>query len=104
VVLEAGGGDRNVGANDDDDDGGGGGGSSRVRSLVDMLIGIIRRCATIPWLVPVNIYYFEAERQVLALVLREGGHSCLSFVLGNADCVASGSRRRFVFTILKVVI
>jgi hypothetical protein len=103
VVLEAGGGDRNVGANDDDDDGGGGG-SSRVCSLVDMLIGSIRRCAAIPWLVPVNRCYFEAERRGLALVLREGGHSCLSFVLGNADCVASGSRRRFVFTILKVEI
>jgi hypothetical protein len=77
LVLEVGGG--NGGCS--------GGGNSGVFSLIDMLVGSIKRCADVPWLVPVNRFYFEADCRGLAQVVRGGASCCLSFVLGNAECV-----------------
>ena len=43
-------------------------------SLVDMLIGSIKRCAVAPWLVPVNRGHFEAGRRGLAETIRDEAH------------------------------
>jgi hypothetical protein len=85
LILAAGGG----GSYDNDGGGGGGGGgSSSVCSLADVLVCSIRRCAVAPCLVPVNRYYFEADCRGLDQVIRGSLICCLSFVLGNAECVA----------------
>jgi hypothetical protein len=84
LILAAGGGGRD----DNDGGGGGGGGSSGVCSLADVLVGSIRRCAVAPCLVPVNRCYFEADRRGLDQVIRGSLNCCLSFVIGNAECVA----------------
>jgi hypothetical protein len=78
------------GASDDYDDGDGG--SSGVCSLVDMLVGSITKFAVAPWLVLVNRWYFETDRRDLAQVKRGLLECCHSFVLWNAECVASGGQ------------
>jgi WD40 repeat protein len=86
LVLEAGGGHG---------DGGTGG-----RSVVDMLVGSIKRCSSGPWLVPVNRGYFEADPRGLAVVIRERAQCCLSVVLGNVECVAFAGREAIRVCIL----
>jgi WD40 repeat protein len=68
------------------------GGSSVGCTLVDMLLSSIKRCVAAPWLVPANRGYLEADRRTLARVIREEWNCFLSFVLGNAECVALGGR------------
>jgi WD40 repeat protein len=84
LVVEAGG--RNGGG------GSGAIGESGGRSLVDMLVGSIRRRAVAPWLQPVNRGHFEVNRRGLSQVIREEARRCLSFVHGNAAFVAVAGR------------
>jgi hypothetical protein len=60
-ALEAGGGN-DAGGGDSDDSSGG-------RSLVDMLVDTIKRCAVAQWLVPVNRGHFESDRRRLVQVI-----------------------------------
>jgi hypothetical protein len=72
------------GENDHGQDGSGG------RSLVDMLVGSIKRCDVATGLVPVNRCYFEAEGRGLAHVMRVAPTCCVYFVLRKTECVAFG--------------
>jgi hypothetical protein len=82
LILEAASG--NGGDGGDGDDGSGG------RSLVDMLVENIKRCAVAPWLVPVNRGHFEVDCRYILQVIRGNANCWLSFVHGDAECVALG--------------
>jgi hypothetical protein len=87
LILDAASG--NGGGGGDGDDGSGG------RSLVDMLVESIKRCAVAPWLLPVNRGHFEADRRCLVQVIQGVANCWLSFIHGDAECGAWGMEGDF---------